>query len=120
MIALRLIEAFEGTEFSGGRLTGPLLRLLYVGGFLFLSALVLAFLRPRIAAAAGLVASLFCLPLYLYRLAPGLFPGDYSVAPSRVFAWDGWAASGIMIGLAILYFAKAGMAHAKVRQPLLK
>jgi hypothetical protein len=107
VIASKLQLDLEATEFSGGWVTGPLLQLNFAGSILFVLAFVLTFLRQRIAAVAALVASILCLPLYLYRVAPGLFPGLRSVSPELIFTWDGWAASGILIILAMLYFAKA-------------
>ena len=85
----------EGTEFIGGWLTGPLLNLYDVGTFLFVPALLLAFFFRRIAAAFALTASLLCLPLYLYFVAPGpfrsVFRGEYSVPLQASFVWNSWA-----------------------------
>src|ERR1700730_7122881 len=79
----------EGTEFSGGWLTGPLLDMKYVGSFMFILALLLTLPYRRIAAAIATVASLLCLPLYLYFTAPGpflwAFRGEYSVPASTTF-----------------------------------
>lgn len=90
----------EGTEFIGGWLTGPLLNLYDVGTFLFVPALLLAFFFRRIAAAFALTASLLCLPLYLYFVAPGpfrsVFRGEYSVPLQASFVWNSWAALGIL------------------------
>lgn len=76
-----------GTEFSGGRVTGPLLDLYDIGLLLFVLALLLTFFLRRVAAATCIAASLLCLPLYLYFVAPGPFPrvlgGTYSV-PSEI------------------------------------
>src|SRR5713101_6278311 len=63
----------EGTEFSGGSITGPLLHLYDVGTLLFVLALILTFVRLRLAALIGVTASLLCLPIYLYFTAPGPF-----------------------------------------------
>ena len=81
VVAQRNSFGFGGTEFSGGRLTGPILNALDIGSLLFVLALVLTFVRPRIAAVLAIVASLLCLPLYLYFTAPGpfrrVFGGEY-------------------------------------------
>jgi len=69
-VALQNTKGLEGTEFSGGWLTGPLLWMAEIGIGLFLLALVVAFIHRRVAAAIGFAASLFCLPLYLYFTAP--------------------------------------------------
>lgn len=72
-----------GTEFSGGRMTGPLLSMNDIGSLLFVVALFWASFYGRIAAAAGLIACLLCFPVYLYFAAPGpfrwIFRGEYSV-----------------------------------------
>ena len=81
-----------GTEFSGGRLTGPILDSLEIGSLLFVLALVFTFVRPRVAAVLAIFASLLCLPLYLYFTAPGpfrrVFGGKYSVPLQANFVWD--------------------------------
>lgn len=84
----------EGTEFSGGRLTGPLLDLYDIGSLLFILALLLTFFLRRIAAAITILASLLCLPLYLYFTAPGLFRrvfrGPWSGPLQTNFVWNRW------------------------------
>ena len=70
IVALRNTNGLEGTEFSGGWLTGPLLSMTDIGIVLFVLALIVTFLYPRIAGAIGLASSLLCLPLYLYFIAP--------------------------------------------------
>jgi hypothetical protein len=90
----------EGTEFSGGRVTGPLFDLSEIGSLLFVVALFLTFVYPRVAAAIASVATLLCLLLYLYFTAPGpfrrVFRGEYSVPLQASFVWDKWAISGIL------------------------
>ena len=85
------------SEFSGGSVTGPLLTLHDVSGYLFLLAVLLTFLYPRIAAATAMAAALLSLPLYFYFIAPGpfrwLFPGEYSGAELTSFVWNTWAPS---------------------------
>jgi len=67
-----------GTEFAAGEVTGPLLVVHFMGSVLFVFALVLAFIRPRMAALGALAASLLCLPIYLYFVNPGFLSLDVS------------------------------------------
>ena len=62
--ALKITDGLAGTEFSGGRLTGPLLSMADIGSFFFVIALVVTFVYPRVAAVVGLASSLLCLPLF--------------------------------------------------------
>lgn len=62
-VAWKYSITLVGTEFGGGRLTGPLLTLHISGSVLFILAIVLAFLYPRVAAISALVASMLCVPL---------------------------------------------------------
>jgi hypothetical protein len=79
----------EPTEFSSGRVTGPLLRIHDVSGVLFLLSTALTFFRPRFAAVIGLVAAALALPFYAYFVTPGLFRtivrGEYSMPMSSFF-----------------------------------
>jgi len=88
------------SEFSGGRVTGPVLSMCDTGTLLFLAGLVMTFLYPRIAAAIAFAASLLCLPLYLYFTTPGpfrwLFKGEYKVPLQASFVWSTWAIAGIL------------------------
>lgn len=92
-------SALEGTEFSGGRLTGPLLDMKDIGTLLLILAVILTFFYRRIGAAIALLGSLLCLPLYLYFLAPypfrWVFRGDYSVAAPSNFVWSNWGIAGV-------------------------
>ena len=94
------LDDFGASEFSGGWLTGKLFAMADIGALVFLAALVLAFFLPRVAAIIGLVATLFCLPFYLYIVMPGLyraiFRGEYSVQLVRPFVWNSWAIAGII------------------------
>ncbi len=102
----------DGSEFSGGRVTGPLLHLNFAGSILLILALPVVFLRSRAAVVIALVASLFCLPLYLYSTFPSLFrrllPGEYSV-PLQAFPWDGWSIAGILSILILVYVCVRGL-----------
>ena len=98
---LQLWFAFplDGSEFSGGRLTGPILNLSDYGGYVFLIAAVLALFLPRLASVMALAAVLLCLPLYLYSITPGifrqLFPGEYKMPIASSFTWNALALAGI-------------------------
>jgi hypothetical protein len=91
----------EGTEFSGGQITGPLLRMGDAGILLFSTAALLNFLYQRIAAVVSLLASLLSLPLYVYFIAPGVFrtffKGDYSVPAASPFVWDNSAIIALLV-----------------------
>jgi hypothetical protein len=83
LLAVHYSLPLDGSEFSGGRATGPLLILFNSGTLFFVLALLLTFRYRQTAALVGLAADLLCLPLYLYFAAPGLFrgvfTGEYSV-----------------------------------------
>ncbi len=104
IVVWRYGSNLEGTEFSGGWLTGPLLDMEDAGSLLFVLALLLTFFYRRIAAATTLIACSLCLPLYLYFTAPGpfrwVFRGEYSVPLQANFVWNKWAITG-MVALAI-------------------
>jgi hypothetical protein len=93
------LDRFGASEFSGGRLTGPLLKMADLGFLLFLLALLLSFFLRRAAATIALAATLLCFPFYLYILMPGpyrwIFRGEYSVPLYRPFHWDNWAVVGV-------------------------
>jgi hypothetical protein len=99
ILAWRYRSELEGTEFSGGRLTGPLLDMKDLGTLLLILAVILTFFYRRIGAAIGLLGSLLCLPLYLYFLAPGpfrwVFRGEYSVPAPSNFVWNIWGIAGV-------------------------
>ena len=104
----RYAYALEGTEFSGGRLTGVLLDMKNAGALLFILACAMVFLYRRIAGVITILACLLCLPLYLYFVAPGsfrwLFGGEYSLPLQASFVWDPWTILWIML-LAFTTFA---------------
>lgn len=108
----------EGTEFSGGRITGPLLNAVDLGLILFVAALLLSLFYRRLAAIAALVASLLCLPLYIYLIAPGpfrrVFPGEYSAPTLSNFVWN---RSAMLAILSILVAAFLAIRTFLVRQP---
>lgn len=95
-LALRITSGLDGTEFSGGRLTGPLLSMANSGTVLFALALVLTFPFPRVAAGIGLASSLLCVPLCAFFIAPVPFAQlfarghEFSVQPTSGFHWHAW------------------------------
>jgi hypothetical protein len=100
IVAWRHMDDFGASEFSGGWLTGTIFSMFDDGSLAFILAWLLTFFFRRIAAAIALMASLLCLPLYLYITAPGpfrsVFRGEYSVPLQTNFVWDRWAAFGIL------------------------
>jgi Na+(H+)/acetate symporter ActP len=98
-VAWMRLDDIGASEFIGGRVTGPLFTMAECGSFLFIPALILTFFYRRIASGTALMASLLCLPLYLYFIAPGpfrwVFKGEYTVPLQGSFVWDNWAIAGI-------------------------
>jgi hypothetical protein len=106
VVAWTRIDSFGASEFSGGRLTGPIFRMFDNGSVMFIVTLLLTFFLRRIAAAITIVASLLCLPVYLYVTAPGpfrrVFPGNYSIPLQASFVWNRWAVLGMLTLLAAI------------------
>ena len=69
----------EGTEFSGGSVTGRLLSLQGYSLWVFLLAALATFFFPRAAAGLGSCAVATSLPLYLFLVTPGAFRGSFEV-----------------------------------------
>jgi hypothetical protein len=94
-LTLRNTSVVEGTEFSGGRLTGPILTMCEIAILVFVVGIVLAYRFRRIASTISLLASLLCLPFLLYFIAPGpfraVFRGEYSVPLQSNFVWSRWS-----------------------------
>jgi hypothetical protein len=103
------LDDFGASEFIGGRLTGPLFKMAYLGSLLFLLALLLTFFLRRTAATIALVSTLLCFPFYLYVLMPGpyrwIFKGEYSVPLKQRFHWDNWAVVGVFSLLLVATFS---------------
>jgi len=99
-VALKYHIAVDGSEFSGGSITGPLLTLNDVGMDLSVLALILVFLHTRAAAIVALLAAVLCLPLYFYfdfpKLFRQMFPGEYKV-PIEAVHWGSWAVAGFLV-----------------------
>ena len=116
-LAWRYGSSLEGTEFSGGWLTGSLLDMQDVGSLLFVLALLLTFFYRRFAAAITLIACLLCLPLYLYFTAPGPFRRlfgrvEWSVPLRTSFACDKWTITGIVVLAITAYVGVRGLLFA--------
>jgi len=60
------LDSFAASEFSGGWLTGPLLKMAELGSLFFAVALLLTFFFRRTASTIALAAALVCFPFYLY------------------------------------------------------
>jgi len=112
------LDDFGASEFSGGRLTGPLFRMADLGSLLFLLALLLTFFLRRIAATIALASTLLCFPFYLYVLMPGpyrrIFKGEYSVPLNQPFHWDNWAVVGVLSLLLVATLSLRSYSNAKV------
>ena len=123
ILALCNTNGLEGTEFSGGWLTGPLLSMTDIGTVLFLIALIVTFLYPRVAGVIGLASSLLCLPLYLYFIAPATFNQifglghEFKIRPTGGIHWDGWALAGVLTLAATAYFCLLGFAKSGRARP---
>jgi hypothetical protein len=95
-LAFQITSGLDGTEFSGGRLTGPLLSMANGGTVLFAFALLVTFLLPRIAAGIGLVSSLLSVPLCAFLIAPVPFAQvfdhghEFKFQPTPGFHWQSW------------------------------
>ena len=109
ILALQVTSGLDGTEFSGGWLTGPLLSMADLGTALFVLSLVLTFLVPRVAAAIGLASSLLCLPLCCFFIAPVPFAEVFArghefkdpLAPG--FHWNTWPVTTLVAVAFALY-----------------
>ena len=116
VVVLRNTSRFEGTEFSGGWLTGPLLSMANIGAVLFVLALIVTFRAPHMAEVLGLASSLLCLPLYLYVVAPVPFTEifgfghQFKAQPSGGFHWEPWAIGGVLTLAVTTYLCLRGLA----------
>ena len=109
ILALQVISRLDGTEFSGGWLTGPLLTMADLGTALFVLSLVLTFLIPRVTTAIGLVSSLLCLPLCCFFIAPvpfaQVFASGHAFAVQQApgFHWNTWPVTTLVAVAFALY-----------------
>jgi Na+(H+)/acetate symporter ActP len=89
-----------------------------VGAFIFIPALLLTFVYRRIAAAIAIAASLLCLPLYLYFVAPGpfrwVFRGEYSIPLHANFVWNSQAVVAIVALVMAVFF---GVRNLTIQRP---
>jgi hypothetical protein len=94
------LDDVGASEFIGGWLTGPLFEIADYGIVFFLVDLLLIFFYRRLASIMAILASILCMPFYLYFLAPGpfrrVFRGEYSVPLRASFVWNTWAVLGIL------------------------
>ena len=116
ILAWKYEFSLEGSEFSAGTVTNPVLEMLNVGAYLFVAALPTIFLcRRQVSGAVTLLASLFCLPFYLYFAIPGpfrwVFKGNYHVPLVTNFVLQKWS----MIGIAALAIAAGLGLHGMLR-----
>ncbi len=115
-LALHITSGLDGTEFSGGWLTGPLLSMTDIGTGLFMLALVLTIFVPRVAAAIGFASSLFCLPLYCFFIAPVPFARlfarghEFKVQPAPGFHWHTWPMAAMLALVVAAYTCIRGLA----------
>lgn len=98
-------DRLDGTEFTGGSVTGPVFNMSNIGMLLFVVALPMTFVSRRISGAVAFAASLLCLPLYLYFTVPGpfrwVFRGVYKVPLYANVVWGRWSIIGILaLGIA--------------------
>lgn len=119
-------SGLDGTEFSEGRITGPMLDMFDVGTLLFVLALAAIFFFPRIGSAIAFLASLLCFPLYVYFTAPGPFRrlvgGEWSVSLHSNFVFVPWAIAGmfalaITVGISVRTLAVVGQRRGARSEP---
>ena len=100
VIGVLVSLSVEGTEFSGGSVTGRLLSLQGYSLWVFLLATLATFLFPRAAPGIGLCAVATSLPLYLFLVTPGafraLFRGEWKVPTDAFFTWNASAVAAIV------------------------
>src|SRR5438105_4536721 len=105
----------EVTEFSGGRITGRLLDVHNMSGYLFVAALVVTLLSVRLAAVIGVVACVLSFPLYAYFVFPRPFQqltgGEYSVPATISFAWSSPAIICLAVAIVTLVVCIKGLSQ---------
>ncbi len=96
-----------GTDFSSGLATGAIFVLNLFGSVCLVIGLVLSFFQFRYATVSILMASILCLPLYIYLTASAFSNAlffDHHVASSHpTVSWGAWGISGI-IGFATMLY----------------
>ncbi len=117
----KLTSGFEASEFSFGRITGPLLKMSDIGSLLFVGLAVPGLkLPPRITSGIAGIASLLCLPLSLLFVAPGPFRtvvgGEWSVSLSSDFVLTKWTLGWFLALLASLSVSVVVLVWPKPKQ----
>jgi hypothetical protein len=108
ILAMQIESGLEG-EFRGGWLTGPLLSMEDIGTALFMVALAMTFVFPRVAAAIGCASSVLCLPLYVFLIAPVPFAAifasghQFKVRQTSGIHWHRWPVTGLLV-LAVTFY----------------
>ena len=110
---------FIGTEFSGGRITGPVLNASLIGAFLLVLAMIATFIWPRVAATGALVACALCFPMYFYRTLPSFFVrisgGEWADPPKETFVWHGWSIVGLAASALVAYLCYRSLVSSRRR-----
>jgi hypothetical protein len=107
IVVWRGLDVLGQSEFSGGYISGRLFWVADKAWVLFVLGLVLTFVFRRAAAVILIVASLLCLPLYLYLTFPGVIRKmtgvDFSapIVPNVIL--DRWLIAGMLALLAMTY-----------------
>jgi hypothetical protein len=82
-VAWAQTDEIGGSEFIGGRVTGPIFALFESGILVFGLAVLVTFIYRRVGAIMGIAASLLCFPLYLYctvrRQVRSVSPSEESI-----------------------------------------
>ena len=118
VLGWRFTATLEGTEFSGGWLTGPLLTIHGLSIVLFLVSAALIVVYRRAAVIIGVAASIGALPLYAYSALPGVFHSVFrgeSAVPAPSFVANGWALAGIAAVCAAAYAALKASSVSRMR-----
>jgi hypothetical protein len=118
-VAFAVPNSLVESEFSGGLVSGALLRLHNLGTWLFVLAILVALLYRRIAAVEALIAVLFCAPLCLYLLAPGLFKVCFraTTRSAEGLSMAGWAVLSMVSFAAAIYVSVRAFNRLPERRP---
>jgi hypothetical protein len=120
VVAWVCLDDFGASEFRGGRITGPVFSMFDDAWLIFFFAILLTFVYPRVAAALAIAATLLCLPLYLYVIAPGpfrfIFPGNWKSPLEANLAWNTWAIAGLLTLAAAVFISVRSFSGAHHRE----
>jgi|HubBroStandDraft_3_1064219.scaffolds.fasta_scaffold636789_1 hypothetical protein len=107
VLVSREVNIVGPTEFSGGRITGPLFRAADLGWLVFALGLFVAIRYQRTASVIFLVASLLCFPMFSYFVIPGYFAKFFHAESSNPLEanvnWDAWSVL-TLLGLATAFY----------------